>query len=87
MGNGIQPKNAKTVIRGDEKIGAIKIASIMAKVHRDGFMRRLAKKYPAYGFEVHKGYGTEQHIRAIKKHGSSKAHRLTFLGKYHKIKK
>ena len=72
---------AKTVIRGDEKVPAIKIASILAKVSRDSAMRRLAKRYPRYGFEAHKGYGTKKHFAAIKKYGPSKAHRLTFLGK------
>src|SRR3989344_3939574 len=71
--------SATTVIRGDEKIPAITIASIIAKVTRDRLMVRLAKKHPHYGFEVHKGYGTLRHRRAIKKHGPSKAHRLTFL--------
>lgn len=69
----------RTIIRGDEKIVAIKIASILAKVSRDRLMRRLAKKYPRYGFEIHKGYGTKSHMRAIKKYGPSPAHRLTFL--------
>jgi ribonuclease HII len=50
-------------------------------------MRRLAKKYPHYGFDVHKGYGTAVHLRAIKKHGSCDVHRLTFLGKRPKINK
>jgi ribonuclease HII len=81
IGNGDQPKHAKTIIKGDEKFGAVKVASIFAKVHRDHLMRRLAKKYPAYRFEVHKGYGTKVHRAAIKKHGPSNAHRLTFLGK------
>lgn len=81
LGNGAQRKKAKTVIKGDEKITAIKIASIVAKVHRDRFMRRLAGQYPDYGFEVHKGYGTKVHQRAIKKYGPCEAHRLTFIGK------
>ncbi len=71
--------DVKTLIKGDEKITAIKAASILAKVSRDRFMKRLAKKYPRYGFEVHKGYGTKRHMRAIKKYGPSPAHRLTFL--------
>ncbi|MBI4094688.1 MAG: ribonuclease HII [Candidatus Liptonbacteria bacterium] len=70
---------AKTVVRGDEKISAIKIASILAKVSRDRFMTRLAKRHPRYGFEIHKGYGTRAHFKAIKKYGPSEAHRLTFL--------
>jgi ribonuclease HII len=81
LGNGGQPKNAKTIIKGDEKIGAVKVASIVAKVHRDRFMVRLAKKYPGYGFDVHKGYGTKMHRRAIGRRGPCPAHRLTFIGK------
>lgn len=72
---------AKTVIKADEKFPAVAAASIIAKVSRDRFMTRLAKRYPAYGFDVHKGYGTAAHRRAIKKHGPCDAHRLTFLGK------
>ena len=78
---------AKTVIKGDEKIPAVAAASIIAKVSRDGFMRRLAKRYPEYGFEVHKGYGTAAHLRAIKKNGPCAAHRLTFLVKHPKMRK
>ena len=74
-----QSISAKTVIRGDEKITAIKIASIIAKVSRDAQMRRLAKKYPSYGFEIHKGYGTKAHLAALKKFGPSEIHRQTFL--------
>jgi ribonuclease HII len=72
---------AETVVKGDEKISAIAAASIIAKVSRDGFMTRLAKRHPAYGFEVHKGYGTAAHRRAIKKNGRCAAHRLTFGAK------
>jgi ribonuclease HII len=71
--------SATTVVRGDEKIKAIAAASIIAKVSRDRGMVRLAKKYPQYRFEIHKGYGTKKHFAAIKKHGPSKVHRLTFL--------
>ncbi len=81
LGNGTQPKNAKTIIKADEKIAAVKVASIVAKVYRDRLMCRLAKKYPQYGFDIHKGYGTAAHRRAIKKHGPCPAHRLTFTGK------
>lgn len=77
--------DVKTVIKGDEKIPAVAAASIIAKVSRDAFMARLAKKYPYYGFEVHNGYGTATHIRAIEKNGRCAAHRLTFLTKRHKI--
>ncbi len=74
--------SVSTLVRGDEKITAIKIASIIAKVHRDRYMVRLSKIYPAYGFAVHKGYGTKSHLTAIARHGPSSAHRLTFLKKY-----
>ncbi len=81
LGNGEQPRRAKTIVKGDEKINAIKAASIFAKVHRDRLMRRLAKRYPAYGFEIHKGYGTKMHRRALQAHGPCPAHRLTFAAK------
>ena len=71
--------NVKTIVRGDEKIKVIAAASIVAKVSRDSGMVRLAKEYPQYGFEEPKGYGTRAHMRAIRRHGPSKAHRLTFL--------
>ncbi len=74
-----RPKNVKTIIKGDEKIGAVKIASIIAKVHRDRYMVRLAKQHPHYGFEIHKGYGTSVHRAALKRHGPSSVHRLTFV--------
>ncbi len=74
-----QPKQAKTIIKGDEKIPAVAIASIIAKVSRDRFMTRLAKKYPIYGFDLHKGYGTKLHRQAIAKYGVLPMHRLTFL--------
>ena len=73
--------NAKTVIKADEKIPAVAIASIIAKVYRDRFMRRLSKKCPGYGFELHKGYGTRAHYAALRRHGPSLFHRLTFLRK------
>jgi ribonuclease HII len=79
LGEGVQPKNAKTVIKGDEKIPAVAIASIIAKVHRDRFMVRLAKKYPAYGFEQHKGYGTKAHYKVLRKCGPLDIHRKMFL--------
>ena len=69
----------ETVIKGDEKIPVISLASIVAKVTRDEKMVKLAHKYPAYGFDIHKGYGTKMHYKMLKKHGSSPAHRRTFL--------
>ena len=74
LGNHKQLTNAKTIVKGDEKIPAVAIASIIAKVERDRFMVRLAKKYPAYGFDAHKGYGTKAHCRALRRHGPSPAH-------------
>ncbi len=72
----------QTIIKGDEKIGAVSLASIIAKVHRDKMMQKLHKKYPNYHLDVNKGYGTKKHLHAIKKHGSSPIHRLTFLKNY-----
>ena len=72
-------KNQKTIIKGDEKEPIIALASIVAKVRRDNRMKKLAKKYPGYGFEIHKGYGTKSHIKALKKLGPSDIHRQTFI--------
>ena len=72
-------RNAKTIVKADEKIPAVSIASIIAKVHRDRFMSKLARQYPAYGFEVHKGYGTRRHQAALKRSGPCEAHRKSFL--------
>lgn len=71
-------KNQKTIIRGDEKELAISLASIIAKVVRDEKMRSLAKKYPAYGFDKHKGYGTREHREAIEKWGLCEEHRRSY---------
>lgn len=79
IGNGLQPKHAKTIVRGDEKIKAVAVASVVAKVSRDAFMKKLAKKHPGYRFDLHKGYGTKVHLAAILKNGPCEAHRLTFL--------
>ena len=89
LGNGRakreNPYRAKTVIKGDEKIPAIAISSILAKVHRDRFMEKLGERHPSYGFGIHKGYGTKMHKAAIRKYGPSVVHRLTFLGKSNRI--
>jgi ribonuclease HII len=74
-----QSVGAKTVIKGDEKIRPVALASIVAKVSRDRQMVRLAKKHPEYGFESHKGYATRGHYERLKILGPSPAHRLTFL--------
>lgn len=74
-------KDQKTIIKGDEKEVCIALASIIAKVTRDRYMCKIAQKYPEYGFEAHKGYGTRVHYLAIEKSGVSPLHRLTFLQK------
>ena len=76
---GMNVAAAKTIVKADEKVAAVAVASIIAKVHRDRFMCRLAKQYPAYGFEVHKGYGTRRHQLALKRAGPCVAHRQNFL--------
>jgi ribonuclease HII len=73
--------NQKTIIHGDDKEPIIALASITAKVLRDRRMRALARKYPDYGFDIHKGYGTAAHYAAIEKYGLSPIHRKSFLTK------
>jgi len=68
----------KTIIRGDATVPIISLASVIAKVTRDRKMTRLAKQFPGYGLEIHKGYGTLLHRRAIKKRGLSLLHRRSF---------
>ncbi|KKR66180.1 MAG: Ribonuclease HII [Parcubacteria group bacterium GW2011_GWB1_40_5] len=72
----------RTIIKGDEKERIIAWASILAKVSRDALMCKLAKKYPQYGFESHKGYGTKQHCKAVSKCGLSSIHRKTFCKRF-----
>jgi ribonuclease HII len=72
-------KHQLTVVKGDEKIPVISLASICAKVVRDRKMVRFAKQYPLYAFDLHKGYGTRLHREAIRKYGSTKLHRQSFL--------
>ena len=69
----------RTVIGGDGISSSVAAASIIAKVTRDMFMRSLHEKYPRYGFDRHKGYGTKQHFKAIGIFGPCDAHRKTFL--------
>jgi len=66
------------IIKGDAKCYNIAAASILAKVTRDRIMRKMDEKYPVYGFEKHKGYGTAAHIQAIKEHGLCPIHRKSF---------
>lgn len=71
--------NLRGIIKGDALSYSIGCASILAKVTRDNLMVELAKEYPEYGFEKHKGYGTKVHIEALKEHGPCVHHRLSFL--------
>lgn len=71
----------ETVVKGDSKSISIAAASILAKVSRDRFVCEMAEKYPEYGFEQHKGYGTKAHNEAILKYGPCPIHRKTFLKK------
>lgn len=68
----------ETIIKGDERHPLIAAASIVAKVRRDAYMRRLHKKFFLYGFDRHKGYGTVLHRAALKIHGLSSVHRRSF---------
>ncbi len=71
----------KTIIKGDGKSFSIAAASILAKVKRDEIMRKASLKYPQYSWQTNKGYGTRQHIEAIKKYGYTELHRKSFLSK------
>ena len=68
----------KTVVKADEKITCVAAASIVAKVTRDLFMIKLAKKYPGYNWNKNFGYGTASHIKGLKKYGITKHHRKKF---------
>lgn len=67
-----------SIVKGDGKVLSISLASIIAKQHRDGLMKELAKKYPNYGFDSNVGYGTKQHIDAIYNVGITEHHRKSF---------
>jgi ribonuclease HII len=74
----------ETIVDGDAKIPQIGMASILAKVERDREMIQIHKKYPKYGFDKHKGYGTQIHRDRILQYGPCKIHRKSFLKKlYH----
>ena len=73
----------KTVVKGDSLSANIAAASILAKVTRDNLMVEMAEKYPQYGFEIHKGYGTKAHYAALREFGASPIHRMTFLKKFY----
>ena len=70
----------RAIIKGDQLVGQISAASIVAKVARDQFMAELAAEFSVYGFEKHKGYGTEYHRKQIQAYGPSRWHRQSFGG-------
>lgn len=71
-------QNIETLVKADDKIAEVSAASILAKVTRDREMACMAEKYPEYGFEKHKGYGTKAHIEAIVKYDRCAVHRKSF---------
>ena len=73
----------KTVVKGDSLSANIAAASVLAKVTRDEIMEAMAEEYPQYGFEIHKGYGTKAHYEALRNHGPSPIHRMSFLKKFY----
>ncbi len=75
----------RTIIRGDAKVPVISLASVVAKVERDRLMERLSILYPEYGFELHKGYGTPEHFKALRAHGLSGIHRRTYCKSLSKV--
>lgn len=72
------PMPSRSIVRGDALSASIAAASIIAKVTRDHLMDEYDKKYPEYGFAHHKGYGTAEHIEALKKYGPCPIHRRSF---------
>lgn len=73
----------RTVVKGDSLSASIAAASILAKVSRDDWMLQAAEKYPGYGFEIHKGYGTKAHYAALEALGPCEIHRNSFLKKFY----
>lgn len=73
----------ETVVHGDSLSASIAAASVLAKVTRDNYMLQMSEKYPEYGFDVHKGYGTKAHYNALEKFGPCPMHRMTFLKKFY----
>ena len=76
------PGETRGIIHGDAVCYSIAAASILAKVTRDRLMRELDQQYPQYGFAKHKGYGTAQHIAALREYGPCPAHRRSFIGNF-----
>ncbi len=73
----------QTLVKGDSLSANIAAASVLAKVTRDDLMLEMAREYPQYGFEIHKGYGTKAHYAALREYGPSPIHRMTFLKKFY----
>ena len=71
-----------SIIKGDAKSVSIAAASIVAKVTRDRLMKELDAQYPVYGFAQNKGYGSAEHIAALKKYGPCPLHRRSFIGHF-----
>jgi ribonuclease HII len=69
---------AEAIVQGDALVPAISAASILAKVHRDRLCETMHQRFPVYGFDQHKGYGTAQHMAALQAHGPADCHRMTF---------
>jgi ribonuclease HII len=69
---------AEAIVKGDAKVKAIGAASIVAKVHRDRLLTRAHEQWPHYGFDRHKGYGTADHVAALREHGACDWHRRSF---------
>ena len=69
---------AEAIVKGDALIPSISAASILAKVHRDRWCAQLHVQFPEYGFDAHKGYGTERHMAALREHGACPEHRRSF---------
>ena len=68
----------RVLVRADAQCKSVAAASIVAKVARDGMMERLEGRFPGYGFARHKGYGTAEHLHALRRLGYSTVHRLSF---------
>lgn len=84
-GRNVIPKSSyqqQAIVGGDSKVHSIAAASVVAKVYRDNLMLELATKFPVYGLEKHKGYGTKLHTQAIKKFGLSPIHRASFCSNF-----
>jgi len=81
---GLKRKNQKAIVDGDEKSLTIAAASIIAKIYRDSLMKKLSSKHPKYGWTRNKGYGTKEHLGALRKYGLTRHHRKQFVATYFK---